>query len=265
MPVVQHGCRCRCGRHQLHRLTLATVEGIEFAHPDSTWNLGTDGARCAWRAHRTGTTARDTTALGHRCWWRRRCRCLDRYALTPTCGVGLAHPNPTDRTGTDAAWWTRRTNGAVPTTRDTTTWRRRCWQRPTAAVQRVPHCPNETRDIWIAAAEIPATVKTRRFESLGLQLPERRLTTRALLESAAHHPHIDLEALTGIHERRVCADGEDSFTLAVAAARDCLAHSHHPPEDIEMLISASISKYKGGLRHQLEAAAEPRHQTGDRC
>jgi 3-oxoacyl-[acyl-carrier-protein] synthase-3 len=91
-----------------------------------------------------------------------------------------------------------------------------------------------------------------RFESLGLKLPEKCLTTRALLESAAHHPHIDLEALTGIHARRVCADGEDSFTLAVAAARDCLAHSHHPPEDIEMLISASISKYKGGLRHQLE-------------
>ena len=91
-----------------------------------------------------------------------------------------------------------------------------------------------------------------RFESLGLKLPERRLTTRELLESAAHHPHIDLEALTGIRERRVCSDGEDSFTLAVAAARDCLAHSRHRPEDIEMLISASISKYKGGLRQQLE-------------
>ncbi|HVP29381.1 MAG TPA: 3-oxoacyl-[acyl-carrier-protein] synthase III C-terminal domain-containing protein [Myxococcota bacterium] len=91
-----------------------------------------------------------------------------------------------------------------------------------------------------------------RFESLGLQLPERRLTTRELLASATHHPRIDLEALTGIRERRVCSPGEDSFTLAVAAARDCLAHSRHRPEDIEMLISASISKYKGGLRHQFE-------------
>ena len=91
-----------------------------------------------------------------------------------------------------------------------------------------------------------------RFESLGLKLPERRLTTRELLESAAHHPHIDLEELTGIRERRVCSDGEDSFTLAVAAARDCLARSRHQPEDIELLISASISKYKGGLRQQLE-------------
>ena len=91
-----------------------------------------------------------------------------------------------------------------------------------------------------------------RFESLGLELPEKRLTTRELLESAAHHPHIDLEALTGIRERRVCSDGEDSFTLAVAAARDCLTHSRHQPEDIEMLISASISKYKGGLRQQFE-------------
>lgn len=91
-----------------------------------------------------------------------------------------------------------------------------------------------------------------RFESLGLKLPETRLTTRELLDSAAHHPNIDLETLTGIRERRVCSDGEDSFTLAVAAARDCLAHSGHQPEDIELLISASISKYKGGLRQQLE-------------
>jgi 3-oxoacyl-[acyl-carrier-protein] synthase-3 len=91
-----------------------------------------------------------------------------------------------------------------------------------------------------------------RFESVGLKLPEKRLTTAELLASATHHPRIDLEALTGIRERRVCADGEDSFTLAVAAARDCFAHSQHRPEDIEMLISASISKYKGGLRHQLE-------------
>lgn len=91
-----------------------------------------------------------------------------------------------------------------------------------------------------------------RFESLGLKLPEKHLTTRELLASAAHHPHIDLEELTGIRERRVCSDGEDSFTLAVEAAKDCLAHSRHAPAELEMFICASISKYKGGLRHVLE-------------
>jgi 3-oxoacyl-[acyl-carrier-protein] synthase III len=91
-----------------------------------------------------------------------------------------------------------------------------------------------------------------RFESLGLELPERRLTSEDLIEGSRHHPDIDIERLTGIRERHVCSEGEDSYTLAVAAARDCLAHSKHGPEDLEMLVSCSISKNKGGLRHQLE-------------
>ncbi|HVU01519.1 MAG TPA: 3-oxoacyl-[acyl-carrier-protein] synthase III C-terminal domain-containing protein [Polyangiaceae bacterium] len=91
-----------------------------------------------------------------------------------------------------------------------------------------------------------------RFESLGLYLPEKRLTTDELLGSTAHHTNIDLERLTGIRERRVCSEGEDSFSLAVSAAKDCLARSHHSAEDLEMLICCSISKNKGGIRHRLE-------------
>jgi 3-oxoacyl-[acyl-carrier-protein] synthase-3 len=93
---------------------------------------------------------------------------------------------------------------------------------------------------------------TARFESLGLALPEKRLTTAELMQSTAHHTDIDLERLTGIRERRVCSDGEDSFTLAVAAANDCLARSKYRPEDLQMLVTCSISKNKGGLRHRLE-------------
>lgn len=91
-----------------------------------------------------------------------------------------------------------------------------------------------------------------RFESIGAKLPDRRLTSQELMETTRHHPHIELERLTGIHERRVCSEGEDSYTLAVGAARDCLAHSRHAPADIELLISTSISKNKGGVVHQLE-------------
>jgi 3-oxoacyl-[acyl-carrier-protein] synthase-3 len=97
----------------------------------------------------------------------------------------------------------------------------------------------------------PAAHVTR-FESLGLKLPERRLTTAELMASTRHHTRIDLEKLTGIRERRVCSDGEDSFELAVAAARDCLAHSKYQATDLEMLVSCSISKNHGGLRHELE-------------
>jgi 3-oxoacyl-[acyl-carrier-protein] synthase-3 len=91
-----------------------------------------------------------------------------------------------------------------------------------------------------------------RFESIGAEIPERILTTRDLMDSTRHHPHIELERLTGIRQRHVCSEGEDSFTLAVGAARDCLAHSRYGPDDIEMLISCSITRYKGGLRHQWE-------------
>jgi 3-oxoacyl-[acyl-carrier-protein] synthase-3 len=91
-----------------------------------------------------------------------------------------------------------------------------------------------------------------RFESIGSKLPEKRVSTRELLASARHRPNIQLERLTGIHERRVCSEGEDSFTLAVGAARDCLAHSRREAADIEMLINASISKNRGGLVHRLE-------------
>jgi 3-oxoacyl-[acyl-carrier-protein] synthase-3 len=93
-----------------------------------------------------------------------------------------------------------------------------------------------------------------RFESLGLALPAKTITSKELLETARHRPHIDLERLTGIEERRVCVEGEDSFTLALAAAQDCLAHSAYKATDIDLILNCSISKNKGGLRHQLEPA-----------
>ncbi len=92
-----------------------------------------------------------------------------------------------------------------------------------------------------------------RIESIGWKIPERILTTQELMESTRHNTHIQLERLTGIHQRHVCSEGEDSYTLAVGAARDCLEHSRYDPEDMEMLINCSISRYKGGLRHQWEA------------
>ena len=66
---------------------------------------------------------------------------------------------------------------------------------------------------------------TSRFVGIGASVPERRLTSAELMASTAHRTHIDLERLTGIRERRVVGEGEDSYTLALAAARDALAHA----------------------------------------
>ena len=91
-----------------------------------------------------------------------------------------------------------------------------------------------------------------RIDSVGRRLPETRLTTEDLMASTRHRTSIDLERLTGIHERRVSAGDEDSFTLATAAAVDCLARSPHGAEDLDVIVSCSITKYHGGLVQRFE-------------
>jgi 3-oxoacyl-[acyl-carrier-protein] synthase-3 len=95
---------------------------------------------------------------------------------------------------------------------------------------------------------------TSRFAAIGVLVPERRVTTTALMESTKHRTHIELERLTGIREHRVVAEGEDSYTLALGAARDALARADCAAEDLDMLIVSSISRHVGGLRTQLEPA-----------
>ena len=91
-----------------------------------------------------------------------------------------------------------------------------------------------------------------RFAGIGACLPRKRLTTTELMASTRHRTRIDLERLTGIRERRVASDGECSFTLGLAAAQDCLAHAACDPGELDVLISASITRYVDGLRMQFE-------------
>ncbi|HXZ70835.1 MAG TPA: hypothetical protein VEH31_08200, partial [Streptosporangiaceae bacterium] len=91
-----------------------------------------------------------------------------------------------------------------------------------------------------------------RIESVGVKLPAQRLTTRELMSQTSHRTRIQLERLTGIHERHVVGPGENSFTLATGAARDCLAHSQHQAPDIEMLISTSITRSRGRSSQSFE-------------
>jgi 3-oxoacyl-[acyl-carrier-protein] synthase III len=93
---------------------------------------------------------------------------------------------------------------------------------------------------------------TSRFVGIGASVPEQRLSTDELMASTKHRTHIELERLTGISERHVVGECEDSHTLALGAARDALAHADCAPEELDMLIMSSISRYSGGLRLQLE-------------
>jgi 3-oxoacyl-[acyl-carrier-protein] synthase-3 len=93
---------------------------------------------------------------------------------------------------------------------------------------------------------------TSRFAAVGASVPEDRLSSDELMASTRHRTHIELERLTGIRERHVVAEGEDSYTLALGAARDALAHWDRAAEDLDVLIVSSISRHVGGLRTQLE-------------
>lgn len=86
-----------------------------------------------------------------------------------------------------------------------------------------------------------------RMESVGAWLPERRVSSRDVVALCAQAGEVDLQGITGIVERRMAAADEDSFTLALSAARDCLAHSAHRAEDLDLLMFCGISKYHGGV------------------
>jgi 3-oxoacyl-[acyl-carrier-protein] synthase III len=93
---------------------------------------------------------------------------------------------------------------------------------------------------------------TSRFVGIGASLPERRQGSEELMASTRHRTGIDLERLTGVHERRIAGEGEDSYTLALGAARDALAYADCGAEDLDVLLVSSISRHVGGLRMQLD-------------
>ncbi|MFO7568722.1 MAG: 3-oxoacyl-[acyl-carrier-protein] synthase III C-terminal domain-containing protein [Smithellaceae bacterium] len=84
------------------------------------------------------------------------------------------------------------------------------------------------------------------FESLGVYLPERSVSTKELIDQMANTPIFDLESLTGIKNRRWRSDSEDSYTLAMAAAAECLRKSRYGVDDLDVIICSSISRFKDG-------------------
>ncbi len=93
-----------------------------------------------------------------------------------------------------------------------------------------------------------------KIESIGIKLPEKIVSTAEIMKELKLSKPVQLERLTGISNRRVCSEKEDSLTLAVDAVNDCLKYSSWKPEDIEMIICCSISKYVNGLNHVYEPA-----------
>ncbi|HEV1997670.1 MAG TPA: 3-oxoacyl-[acyl-carrier-protein] synthase III C-terminal domain-containing protein [Candidatus Dormibacteraeota bacterium] len=107
-------------------------------------------------------------------------------------------------------------------------------------------------EVSVATGDAPPAPHSSRITGIGYQEPGATLSSAELLAGAAHHPHIDLERLTGIRSRHVVAPGEDSYSLAVGAALESLQRAGRTGSDVEMLINCSITHYRGGLVQHYE-------------
>jgi 3-oxoacyl-[acyl-carrier-protein] synthase III len=120
---------------------------------------------------------------------------------------------------------------------------------------------------WLLTEQSPdgATAPhVARVAGIGRALPATTLTSDELMGSTRHRTRIDLERLTGIHERRVSAGDDTSLSLAVGAARDCLARSGRRADELDVVISCSITKYRDDLVQWLEptTSAAVAHEIG---
>jgi 3-oxoacyl-[acyl-carrier-protein] synthase-3 len=95
-------------------------------------------------------------------------------------------------------------------------------------------------------------MKKSRFESMGVYLPERVVSTQDLINQIEKKPQFDLEKLTGISNRRWRSDSEDSYTLAVSAMQRCLEKSKYKASDLDVIIFCSITHSMGGSNHWFE-------------
>ncbi|MFD4367198.1 3-oxoacyl-ACP synthase III family protein [Rhodococcus sp. NPDC058521] len=95
-----------------------------------------------------------------------------------------------------------------------------------------------------------------RFESIGAYLPSEVVTTDELISRLAEPPSFDLEAITGVTERRVHDKSpdnyEDSFRLALNSVEECLSHSRYDASELDVVISTSITRFKGGMNCYFE-------------
>src|ERR1700756_5264298 len=94
------------------------------------------------------------------------------------------------------------------------------------------------------AARVPYRA---RLAAAGRHLPSTHLGTDELMSTTRHNTHIDLERLTGIYERRVSVGDEDSYSLAIAAARDALSKAELAADELDVVINCSITKFHDGL------------------
>ncbi|MEU2252266.1 3-oxoacyl-ACP synthase III family protein [Nocardia xishanensis] len=85
-----------------------------------------------------------------------------------------------------------------------------------------------------------------RIRALGAALPTGEFTTNEVLQRMSSGGEFDVERITGIeHRRMVDRTEEDTLTLGVAAALDCLAGSGYDPADLDVIICGGTTVHDG--------------------
>lgn len=97
---------------------------------------------------------------------------------------------------------------------------------------------------------------TRNFnsviESIGVYLPDEKISTADVLAGCVNHVRVPLERLTGIRSRHATRGKQFSMDLAIKAVEDCLHRSDAEPNDFDLLVCANISRYDGPGRVSYE-------------
>ena len=83
------------------------------------------------------------------------------------------------------------------------------------------------------------------IESLGVYVPEARLSSKEIMDGCIVKPAIDLEEITGIKNRGMAEENEYVIDLSREAVSKCFEVSRYSPEDMDLVICANISRYNG--------------------
>ena len=90
-----------------------------------------------------------------------------------------------------------------------------------------------------------------RVETIAVELPQRRVTSEALLDRVNVTEKPPLVQVTGIKERRVADPDVTSLDLAIGAALNALSLSNHSRFDIDLVLYCSITRTVTDKRTQM--------------
>ena len=76
-----------------------------------------------------------------------------------------------------------------------------------------------------------------------MYVPETVVTTHELMAQMQNSQDIDLEGVTGIKSRRRRSETEDTYSISINAINDCLKNSRYGPEDLDIIITCSITRF----------------------